>query len=833
MPVFRQAPRLAVVLAAVAASGATATFSSAAGGAGTQAARGSAGPPLCGKRGVVCRRVSVPLDWSGETHGKVSLQVEVRKATGTARGVMFLMAGGPGQASTRYFDIGDGGYWSLLFPHFTLVTFDPRGTGSSSPLKCHVARVAPGQDASAAVARCAQQLGPARNFFGTRDNVMDIDAIRSALGYPRIGIYGASYGTDLALAYTRAFPARVQRLVLDSVASPLTGLPVLEEILRQLPSILNAYCAHVCDENYGRDVVTLANSIAAKPLRGPVVQPDGARRLVTLTAPEFLLLVIQTDLDPGLAAELPAAVQAAGTGDPAPLLRLADLTDTPLVGRVDPVYAATSCDDGPLPWQSDTPIAQRPALLKATLAGVPKGSLGRLGPWAAEVGNASICLRWPAAPVRAPISSSPYPNVPLLAVSGALDLRSPSVEARGVLAHFPRGRLVRVTNAGHAALATYPSRCLLDAVHSWLNGGSVPNRCGSARLLTPVAPLDRAEAPATTPADVLSIVGKTVHEAEAAWLLLAYEGIRTPIPGVRAGRLAATNRGFALAGYSLADGVDLSGGFVPEFALGNSLVSLHGIVRVKIGAASIGTLALNGDALDGSLEGKTVVDGRVVPAGPAPSVGSTQAWSAWAPPSGSTAQIANAIASHVADEYQLTDGGQKLVAVKASPPVAPRGKKDAVSAIVVRAPSQQTGKLVFHATLGTWTYTLCGDGGNCSIGHGPPTADRGRLVRREALEIALDTFEFLPQVSTIVEYLPPPAPELYPTTLLYVQRSELAKQLAQPLAATLTRASPPLPSDPDTAEAQRIDTLTLPHLFDYAVFDLGDGSAALDLFPAS
>jgi hypothetical protein len=48
---------------------------------------------------VVCSRVSVPLDWSGQRPGKLSLQVEVQRSKGTARGVMFLMAGGPGQAA--------------------------------------------------------------------------------------------------------------------------------------------------------------------------------------------------------------------------------------------------------------------------------------------------------------------------------------------------------------------------------------------------------------------------------------------------------------------------------------------------------------------------------------------------------------------------------------------------------------------------------------------------------------------------------------------------------------------------------------------------------------
>ena len=38
-----------------------------------------------------------------------------------------------------------------------------------------------------------------------------------ALGLGKIGLYGTSYGTKLALAYALAYPQNVERLLLDSV----------------------------------------------------------------------------------------------------------------------------------------------------------------------------------------------------------------------------------------------------------------------------------------------------------------------------------------------------------------------------------------------------------------------------------------------------------------------------------------------------------------------------------------------------------------------------------------------------------------------------------------
>jgi len=62
-------------------------------------ARASIPLTACGRTtpGLVCGTVQVPLDRSGRVPGTIGLHVEVLPAEGTARGVMFLIAGGPGQ----------------------------------------------------------------------------------------------------------------------------------------------------------------------------------------------------------------------------------------------------------------------------------------------------------------------------------------------------------------------------------------------------------------------------------------------------------------------------------------------------------------------------------------------------------------------------------------------------------------------------------------------------------------------------------------------------------------------------------------------------------------
>ncbi len=206
---------------------------------------------------------------------------------------------------------------------------------------------------------------------------------------------------------------------------------------------------------------------------------------------------------------------------------------------------------------------------------------------------------------------------------------------------------------------------------------------------------------------------------------------------------------------------------------------------------------------------------------------SGKAWSPWKPPSGPPATMARAIAKHVANEYKLNNKGTQLVAVVSGrPTVTADTHKISISTITVN----QDGGDDVVPTGSTWSEQLCGLGTACSIDSGQATEARGRLVRREALEVALYTFKFVPTINSIVAFMPPP-PGKAPTTLIYMQKDKFAKQLSQPLATTLPLAKPPLPTAPDPQEQATIDKLTLPMVYSFKVQQLQDASAVLILNP--
>ena len=576
----------------------------------------------CGSvAGLVCTDVSVPLDRSGAVPGTISLHVESYTPPGGApRGAIFLIAGGPGQGSAQTFDLTEPTsreLFSFLFPGYTLVTYDDRGTGQSGLIDCPAlqAAVTPtGEDKLAAA--CAASLGPDASLYGTADHIEDLDAVRAALGFDQVALFGVSYGTKLALSYASAHPDNVNLLVLDSVLPPSLPDPFSANVLRAMPAALATWCSGVCGAatpNYAADVTAVANRLAAKPVVGPVLEPNGKSASDRLDGVGVLSMVIDSDLNPALAAELPAAMHAARAGNVKPLLRLHVLDEkasaTTAVDLSAGLFAATVCRDGPFPWPSDAAPAVRAGLLSQALAALPRGSFGPFGTYAAELGNADLCVDWPAPSGGASLGDSPYPNVPMIALSGGFDLRTPTANAQSIVAQFPQGHLLVVPGIGHSVLTADTSFCADNAVRNWILDPSrqPPTSCPRPSfIIPPLAAYPAATTPRRLgPAATFTLASKTLREAEASWLLLDGAPPMHEVAGLYSGRIVPVGtKGFKLVSYSIAPGVTLSGSAT---ITGDVLpFQFDGALTVRGASAAAGVLGLVRNSLKGTLGGKRV-----------------------------------------------------------------------------------------------------------------------------------------------------------------------------------------------------------------------------------
>jgi hypothetical protein len=203
------------------------------------------------------------------------------------------------------------------------------------------------------------------------------------------------------------------------------------------------------------------------------------------------------------------------------------------------------------------------------------------------------------------------------------------------------------------------------------------------------------------------------------------------------------------------------------------------------------------------------------------------AWSSWRPQKADSETMVKEIADFVGKEYRLTKNGGQLVGVVASKPAV---QNIEIKAIAVRSAPGSNSNISIIGADKTEMFILCGLGSRCSITKGKPTTARGRVLRRESLELALYTFKYVPGVDSIVAFLPP-KPGADPTYTLFLRKSDLKKELKQPLHRTLTRISAPTPTTSDPRETPVIDRLTLPSLFQYSLTQSQDGSAILILDP--
>jgi hypothetical protein len=210
-----------------------------------------------------------------------------------------------------------------------------------------------------------------------------------------------------------------------------------------------------------------------------------------------------------------------------------------------------------------------------------------------------------------------------------------------------------------------------------------------------------------------------------------------------------------------------------------------------------------------------------------PATQHTIAWSRWEPKAGARLDQAAQIAEHVAPEYLLSKGGGQLVAVKASNPAI---QNVPVEAIAVRSSSGSDKDIKITEAKNTVVYQLCGLGTRCSI-PGKPSVERARLMRREALEIALYTFKYVDGVDAVVAQLPPPPDEKNTNWALFFRKDDFKVQLASPLHQTIADVRNLDPQSLNDAEGERVEKLTRPHWFSSQFQQLQDGNAILVLDP--
>jgi hypothetical protein len=185
-------------------------------------------------------------------------------------------------------------------------------------------------------------------------------------------------------------------------------------------------------------------------------------------------------------------------------------------------------------------------------------------------------------------------------------------------------------------------------------------------------------------------------------------------------------------------------------------------------------------------------------------------WSSFRP-TGDRLEKAQSIADYVAPGYKLDDQ-QQMVVVQARD--AGVGTQEIQ---FVAVPGQSQYDIINGAN--TVAYEMCGLGEHCSISTGQPSTDRDRLLRREALEIALYTFKYVGSTDAVVVFMPPPTGATTSWALLF-KKQNYGSELGHPITKTLPEPAPNPATLAGSAERDRVEALTGNARYSYKIQDV-------------
>ena len=397
-----------------------------------------------------CGSLLVPVDRSRPEARRIDLRVAVIPATSAdARSALFLVTGGPGGASTISFGWALAAFADLRATHdFVLV--DQRGTGGSDQLRVPARPDLTGVAGAARSDAIAAWLRPAFaslpddvRFYTTRAAADDLDAVRDALGYTVVDVYGVSYGATVAQYFARQYPERLRTIVLDGAT--LLDVPIMERValnVQRALELMFARCERepACASAYPelrQEFAQVMARLAERPVNTGLTGPAGQ---VIIDPPLFASAIHSALLSERTIAQLPYRIHLAYTGRWEDLVRAA-LADAAGAAAVQELAMSFVIRCGE-PWARFDPEE----IARVT----PASYFDREAQMAWARDQAEAC-RWVPRGVTAPGDAGALvSSVPALLLVGEADPQDPIENVAGARTQLPSSTIVVVPDQGHS-----------------------------------------------------------------------------------------------------------------------------------------------------------------------------------------------------------------------------------------------------------------------------------------------------------------------------------------------------------------------------------------------
>jgi len=396
-----------------------------------------------------CGELERPLDPANPGAGSVSLKVAVVPALTLepAADAFVPIAGGPGASSIRFY-----AGWAHAFERVRqqrdILLVDQRGTGESAPMSCPVEDDLTDAEYTTeltlqAVEECLAALPHDPRFFTTSIAVKDLEAVRVALGYDALNLYGSSYGTRVAQHFARRYPSSTRTIIIDGVVPPQVplGPEIATESQRALDRVLER-CADDPDcsgrfpalrEDFQRLQDTLKTGSVSVSVPNPVT---GALETLDFGQEHMAVAIRLLLYSARSIALIPLSISEAANGNYTPLAAQFQLTAASLSEALNiGMHNAVMCTE-------DIPFIDFDAVDQAAI------DASYLGPLQLEVIR-TMCSVWPQGPMDEDLLTPLATDKPVLLLSGDADPITPPRYAELAAVDLERAWLLTGTNQGH------------------------------------------------------------------------------------------------------------------------------------------------------------------------------------------------------------------------------------------------------------------------------------------------------------------------------------------------------------------------------------------------
>ena len=427
--------------------------------------------------GAEIGRLLVPERRSNPDSRLIELAFVRMKSTAHQPGPPLLfLAGGPGISGI------DTLRSEVLYPWFSalrgvgdVIALDQRGTGLSNPrLDCLESWDLPldqsdsrekvlqvGCEKARICVNFWQQQGVDLTGYTTEESADDIEDLRKALGYDTLNLYGASYGSHLALATIGRHGSHISRAVLAMIEGLDHTIKLPSNIQRHMEQLNTLLKADPYWHARIPDLLELMQSVFEKLEREPITVSVIDRR----TKEQVDVCVGKFDLQwltaSGLStqsfiAKLPARYYAMTQGD------FSWLASRVLSRRRDWLGNAMN-------YLMDGASGVSPERYARIQHEAPQTLLGDL----INFPFPDIAAAWES-PDLGPQFRAPFTSeVPTLFLSGTLDTRTPISNAEEVRLGFPHSQHIIVEGATHSTAEIVQAPGITSAMLDFLRGQSV------------------------------------------------------------------------------------------------------------------------------------------------------------------------------------------------------------------------------------------------------------------------------------------------------------------------------------------------------------------------